>query len=142
MSCRFKFSLFQLILLVFVVLLSSIAQAGSSFHHNHDQSDVVSPFNKTNKEKPVHCILNKHQHNIVCPHQSEGGKREQQEFRSDCKPKSGSANSSSASSIKDFSNKLTYASGIPNLFTWEKAVLVYKEQNKLSRSIDHPPRFS
>lgn len=142
MSCRFKFSLFRLILLVCVLLLSSMAQAGSSFYHNHDQSDVVSPFNKTNKEKPVHCILKTHQHNIVCPHHSEGGKSEQQEFRSDCKPKSGSANSPSASSIKDLSNKPTYASGIPNLFTWERVVLAYKEQNKLSRSIDHPPRFS
>jgi hypothetical protein len=123
-----------------VLFLTSVAQAGSS--HHHEKADVVSPFDKTGK--PVHCILNNHQHlqNIDCPHQKLDGKSKQQEFRPDCKTQPGSANSSSSSYAKELSKKLAYSSVTPNLFSWKIDLLADKEQNNLPRLIDHPPQFS
>jgi hypothetical protein len=142
MNFRPKIRIFQALLVLGAIFFTaSMAQAGSSHQHH---ADAVSPFDKVNMEKPLHCILNMHEHfqNIPCTHQSRGDKSDFQEFRPDCGTHSGSPASSSPLVAKDLfknlmhedfmllqiSSKLEHSSG-------------YKKQNH-SRSIDHPPQLA
>jgi len=69
-----------------VFLLVSFAQA-SVGHHGHHQTKVVSPFDKVNSDKPLHCLLNAHLHKIKekCPHKSNHSDHgKSAELRADC----------------------------------------------------------
>jgi hypothetical protein len=143
MNFRFKIKFFQAILLVCAVLfLASVAQAGTSHHHHSEKSDVISPFDNINEEKPLHCILNLHQHfqNIPCPHQDE--KPGNSELRSDCGTHSGSANSSSPSSTSDILKKTTDVVIIPDLLVSKIGLLADNNLQGLPRATDHPPQLA
>jgi hypothetical protein len=145
MVCRLKIRVFQIVFLVCMVLfLASVAQAGSSQHHHHGNADVVSPFESVNKGKPLHCILNMHQHfqNIPCPHQNQKGKKDYSEWRSDCGTNSGSANTSSTSLAKDLSKKTEFNSFTPFLLSSNMSLAADEKHKNLPRSIDHPPQLS
>jgi hypothetical protein len=143
MDCRLKIRFFQALLVVFMVLLvASLAQAGSSHHQHHENIDVVSPFAKINKGNSLHCILNMHTHfqNIPCPHQDQSKGSKYQEFRADCGTHSGSANSSSNSITKDLSKMASYFSAAPLLLASQISLLTDARYHYLPGSIDHPPQ--
>jgi hypothetical protein len=143
MRHRLKIKFLQAILLVCaVLLLASVTQAGTSHHHHSEEPSVESPFDKVNKGKPLHCILNMHQHfqNIPCPHQDE--KAQNSELRSDCGTNSGSANSSSSSSTSDLLKKMTDVVIIPGLLASKIGLLTDNDLQSLPRAIDHPPQLA
>ena len=143
MRFRPKIIFFQTMLLLGVAFFwTSLAQAGS--HHHHGKKHVISPFDEVNKGKPLHCILNMHDHfqNTPCPHLGRGGKSDFQEFRPDCGSHSGSPASSSPLVAKDLFKNATHE-GFMLLQTSSKIEHSsdYKKQNH-HRSIDHPPQFA
>lgn len=141
MNFGFKIRFFQALLLVGVIFFAvSVAQAGTSHHH----VDAVSPFDKTHKDKSLHCILNSHQHlkNTPCPHKKQGGNNDNTVFRPDCGTQSGSANSSSSSFAKDFFKGATHEN-LESLQFFSKIRFPFSFKNQyLPRSIDHPPKLA
>ena len=144
MSCRFKIKLFSILLLVCMVLfMASVAQAGPS-HHHHGNSDVVSPFNKIDTGKPLHCVLNLHLQNgnVPCPHENWDGKNNFYELRPDCGTHSGPVNSANNSIAKNLSKITSHNSVSPTLFSWMIDLMPDEKLQKLPRYIEHPPQLS
>ena len=144
MNYRLKTRVFQILLGVGIVfILASVAQAGSS-HHHHGMTDAVSPFDKIHKDKPLHCILNMHQHflNTPCPHKDQNEKNTGQTIRSDCGPSSGSANSSNLSFAKNLFKNTTHEDFVPLQFSMKISFPFSFKSQYLPRSIDHPPQLA
>lgn len=148
MNFGFKIRFFQALLLVGVIFFAvSVAQARTSHHHAdspHHHANVVSPFDKTHKDKSLHCILNSHQHlkNAPCPHKKQGGSNDNTILRQDCGTQSGSANSSSSSFAKDFFKGTTHEN-LESLQFFSKIRFPISFKNQyLPRSIDHPPQLA
>ncbi len=142
MDFRLKTRCFQVLFLVTVALLwASLAYAGPSHHHHH--ADVVSPFDKLDSVKPLHCVLNMHQHthNKPCPHKVHGEAKDYYEFRADCGSHKDSANSSSSSLGFDFYKDNKQVVLIPIQLSEKLESFVYFEKQNLPRSIDHPPQL-
>ncbi|MBL7019877.1 MAG: hypothetical protein ISR86_04990 [Nitrospinaceae bacterium] len=135
---------FQILLLLAVAFYgTSVAQAGTS-HDHHGKTDVASPFEQLDNGKPLHCVLNLHEHfqNIPCPHKGQGGINDQTEFRPDCGSQPGSANSSSSSFAKNIFKNATHYDLMPvQLSSAIKLSFVHKNQHH-PRLIDHPPQFA
>jgi hypothetical protein len=146
MRSPLKIRFFQFLLLVCaVVLLASVAQAESSLkHHHHGEVELVSPFDKAGLEKPLHCVLNLHQHfqTLFCPHQRQEGKSNNLIFRADCGTHSGSANSSNVLFVqKHFKTTSSYQMA-PTLFSRGLATLIGFKLQSLPRAIDLPPQLT
>ena len=147
MKNRLKIRFFQTLLLVCMVFsLASVAQAGSSLkHHHHGKTDIVSPFEKINMEKPLYCILNMHRHfqNTDCPHQKQGEKNDSQAtFRPDCPSSSGSGGNSSVSFANDLFKIETYFVLSQSQFSSKIDLLVSFINQNVPRLIDHPPQLA
>lgn len=148
MNFRLKIRFFQMFLLLAVVLVwASVAQADPSHHHHGKavaKASVVSPFDQLDNWKPLHCILNMHEHfqNIPCPHKDGSGKSDQTEFRSDCGSHPGSANSSTSSFTKNLFKNATYNGFLPLQFSSAIKLSYSDKSQNHSRSIDHPPQFA
>ena len=86
-----------LLILGVVFFGASLAQAGSSHHHH-----AVSPFDKIQKIRPLHCVLKMHQHllNTPCPHKDQNEKNAGEVIRSECGSSTGTANSPGSSRAK------------------------------------------
>ena len=145
MGSRIKIRFFQCLLLVCaVVLFTSVAQAGVNMGHQHAHSKVeaVSPFEKTSVDKPLHCILNLHEHfqRNFCPHQKRGA-NDNAELRADCGGTSSSAIPANASFAKEFSSK-TINYGAPSLFVWWVDLPINNKLLNLPRAIDLPPQLT
>jgi hypothetical protein len=139
-----KIRVFQLFLLVCMVFfMASVAQAGPS-HHHHGNADVVSPFDKKDTGKPLHCLLNLHLQNgkAPCPHENRDGKNNSYELRPDCGTHSGPANSANNSIAKDLSKITSHNSVSPTLFSWQIEFLPDENLQKLPRYIEHPPQLT
>ncbi len=140
MNFRPIIRIFQTLLMLGAFFFAaSGVQAGSSHHHHAD-----SPFGKVKNEKPLHCILNMHDHfqNIPCSHQNKGGKSNFQEFRSNCGSHSGFPTSSNPLVAKDLFKNKTHE----DLISLQVSSKIehssnYKKQNH-PRSIDHPPQLT
>lgn len=141
MRCSLKIRIFQIMLLVSVIFFAaSVAQAGS-LHHHH--ADAVSPFDKIHKDKPLHCILNLHEHfqNKPCPHKGRDWKNVDQVLRADCGSSPDTANFSSSSFAKNLFENAAHDDFMPLQFSSKiKIFFSYKSQH-LPRSIDHPPQL-
>jgi hypothetical protein len=123
-----------------VIFAASVAQAGS-MHHNH--AEMVSPFDKIQSIKPLHCALNMHQHLLKspCPHKERSGKNSGEMIRSDCGSSTGTANTSGSSLAKDLFKDLNHDGFLPlQYFSRIKPPLDILAQN-YPRSIDHPPQL-
>lgn len=143
---RIKVIFFQVALLLGVVcLLASVAHAETVIKHSHhSKAGVDSPFDSSLKAKPLHCILKLHQHEKsgFCPHHNRSGNNDHAEFRSDCGPQSGSANSSSASFAKKLSQSSTGSNVAPFLFSSRINTTLAFDSSRLPRSVDRPPQLS
>lgn len=141
MDFRPKIRIFQAFLMLGAFFfLASVAQAGSSHHHH---ADAVSPFDKIQKIKPLHCVLNMHQHllNTPCPHKDRSGKKAEQVIRSECGSSSGTANASGASIAKNLFKDINHDGFFPlQFYTRIKPPTNILSQN-YPRSIDHPPQL-
>ena len=123
-----------------VIFAASAAQAGSSHHHH---ADAVSPFDKIQIIKPLHCVLNMHQHllNTPCPHKDQNEKNTGQVIRSECGSSTGTANSSTSSVANNLFKDICQDGFIPlQFYSRVKSPLDIMSQN-YPRSIDHPPQF-
>lgn len=141
MDFRIKIKCFQVFLLLVATLFwTSLAYAGPAHHHH---SDVVSPFEKLDSVKPLHCSLKMHQHinNTPCPHKGFRETNNNYEFRSDCGSHTGSANSSGSSLGFDFYKVNKQEDLIPIQFCEKLTGFVYFKKQNLPRSIDHPPQL-
>lgn len=58
--------IFTLVLLI-TFLGASDVFANAHHHKGHEQT-IASPFDKQQDEKSLHCLLNKHFHEGICPH--------------------------------------------------------------------------
>ena len=129
------------IALVFAVvfLLASFAQASGS-HHSHQQ--VVSPFDKVSADKPLHCLLNAHLHQIKqdCPHQESHSKSA--EFRADCGSHPGGSHQkgfSFGSDLQQFTQSDAFTHHLESHSFYPH--IDYKVR-LFPRSIEHPPQLS
>ena len=123
-----------------VIFAASVAQAGSMHHHH---ADMVSPFDKVKDIKPLHCVLNMHQHllNAPCPHKDRGGKNAGEMIRSECGSSTGTADASAPSLAKNLFKDTTQDVFFPlQYYSRIKPHLDILIQN-YPRSIDHPPQF-
>ena len=141
MNFRPKIRILSDLLIFCVVFFSaSLAQAGS-LHHHH--ADVVSPFDKIQKIRPLHCVLKMHQHllNTPCPHKDQNEKNGGEVIRSECGSSTGTANSSASSRAKSLFNDINQDCFFPLQFY----SIIKRHTDTLSqnypRSIDHPPQF-
>jgi len=141
MDFRPKIRIFQAFLMLGAFFfLASVAQAGSSHHHH---ADAVSPFDKIQKNDPLHCVLSMHQHllNTPCPHKDRSGKKAGQMIRSECGSSSGTANASGASITKNLFKDINYDGFFPlQFYSRIKPPTNILSQN-YPRSIDHPPQL-
>ncbi len=139
-----KVRLLQFLLLVsMVIFLAPVAQAGATMDHHHHE-EVISPFDKTSIEKPLHCALKQHHHfqSLFCPHQKKNMKSDNVEFRPDCGPQSGSASSANSGFAKELS-KIAFSYGVaPSLFSSELHWLANAKLQNLPRAIDFPPQLT
>jgi hypothetical protein len=141
MNFRPKIRILSVLLILGVVFFgASLAQAGSSHHHH---ADVVSPFDKIQKIKPLHCVLNMHQHllNTPCPHKDQNEKNAGQVIRSECGSSTGTANSSASSIAKNLFKDINQ----DGFFSLQFYSRIKPPSDIFSRnyprSIDHPPQF-
>ncbi len=127
------------LILAAVIMLASFAQASGS-HHSHHQ--VVSPFDKVSADKPLHCLLNAHLHQIKqdCPH--EGNHSKSAEFRADCGSHPGASHSKGFSFGSDFSKFAQSYEFTHHLASYSFYVVIDDEVRLLPRSIEHPPQLS
>jgi hypothetical protein len=129
------------IALVFAVvfLLASFAQASGN-HHSHHQ--VVSPFDKVSADKPLHCLLNAHLHQIKqdCPHADSHSKSA--EFRADCGSHPGASHSKGFSFGSDLSQLTQSDDFTHHLASYSFYPLIDDEARLLPSSIEHPPQLS
>ncbi len=141
MNFRSKIRIFQALLMFGIIFFAvSVAQAGSSHHHH---ANSVSPFDKVQKLKPLHCVLNMHQHllNSPCPHKDRDGKNAGQVIRTECGSSSGTANASGSSFVKDLFKGTNHAGFFPlQFYSRIKPPSVNPSHNQ-PRSIDHPPQL-
>ncbi|MFT4577880.1 MAG: hypothetical protein ACI8PD_000972 [Nitrospinales bacterium] len=128
------------IALVFAVvfLLASFAQASGN-HHSHHQ--IVSPFDKVSADKPLHCLLNAHLHQIKqdCPHQKNHSKSA--EFRADCGSHPGASHQKGFSFGNDLS-QLAQDEFIHHLALHSFYPLIDYKVRLFPLSIEHPPQLS
>ena len=123
-----------------VIFAASAAQAGSSHHHH---ADAVSPFDEIQIIKPLHCVLNMHQHllNTPCPHKDQNEKNAGQVIRSECGSSTGTANSAGSSRAKNLFKDINQ----DGFFSLQFYSRIKLHSDILSqnypRSIDHPPQF-
>lgn len=124
-----------------VFLLASFAQASGSHHSHHHQAKVVSPFDKVSADKPLHCLLNAHRHQIKqdCPHKENHSKSV--EFRTDCGSHPGASHQKGFSFGSDLS-QVTQDEFIHHLASHSFYLLIDTEVCLLPRSIEHPPQLS
>ena len=60
-----------IILLTFLCALMGASSAFAGTHHHHNgavESELVSPFDKKQGGKSLHCLLNNHHRDGFCPH--------------------------------------------------------------------------
>jgi hypothetical protein len=129
------------LVLAVLLMLASFAQASGS-HHSHHQSKIVSPFDKVNSDKPLHCLLNAHLHQGKkdCPHKENHSKSA--EFRADCGSHPGASHSkgfSFGSDLPQFveSDVLTH-----NLASRSFYLPIDYRVRLFIYSIEHPPQLS
>lgn len=141
MNFRPKIRILSALLILGVVFFgASLAQAGSSHIHH---ADAVSPFDKIQKIKPLHCVLNMHKHllNTPCPHKDQNEKNAGQVISSECGSSTGTANSSASSIAKSLFKDINQ----DGLFPLQLYSKVKPPSDNLShnypRSIDHPPQL-
>ena len=140
MDFRPKIRIFQaFFMLGAFFFLASVAQAGSSHHHH---ADAVSPFDKIQEIKPLHCVLKMHQHllNTPCPHKDQVEKNSGQLIRSECGSSAGTSNSSTSSTAKNLFKDINQDGYFPlQFYSKLKSPSNIPTQN-YPRSIDHPPQ--
>ena len=128
------------IALVFAVvfLLVSFAQASGN-HHSHHQ--IVFPFDKLSADKPLHCLLNAHLHQIKqdCPHQKSYSKSAK--FRADCGSHRGASHQKGFSFGSDLS-QLSQDEFIHRLASYSLYPLRDYKVRIFPHSIEHPPQLS
>ena len=141
MNFRSKIRFIQAIFILGVVIFAaSLAQAGTMHHH---PAEMVSPFDKIQNIKPLHCVLNMHQHllNTPCPHKDRGGKAAGEMISSECGSSTGTANASGSSFAKDIYKDISHCSFLsPHYYSRIKPPSDLLNQ-KLPRPIDHPPQL-
>jgi len=136
-----NFCLQGVLVLAVVFLLASFAQASGS-HHSHHQAKVVSPFDKVSADKPLHCLLNAHLHQIQldCPHKENHSKSA--EFRVDCGSHPGASHSKGSSFGSDLPQFTQSDEFIHNLASHSFYLLFDYKARLFPRSIEHPPQLS
>jgi hypothetical protein len=131
------------LILAAVLMLVSFAQASGGHHsHSNHEAKIVSPFDKVSADKPLHCLLNAHQHQIKqdCPH--EGNHSKSAQFRADCGSHPGASHSKGFSFGSDLL-KLTQSDEFTHhLASYSFYVVIDDEVRLLPRSIEHPPQLS
>jgi len=135
------FCLQSALVLAFVFLLASFAQA-SSGHHSHHQAKVVSPFGKVSSDKSLHCLLNAHMHQtkLDCPHKENHSKST--EFRADCGSHPGASHSKGFSFGNDlFQFDKSYAFA-HKLVSYSFYNLIDFKVRFFPHTIEHPPKLS
>jgi hypothetical protein len=141
MNFRSQIRIFQILLMLCAFFfMASVAQAGTSHHHH---ADAVSPFDKIQKIKPLHCVLNMHKHllNTPCPHKDRSGKYSEQKIRSDCGSTSETANASGSSIVKNLFKDINH----DGFFSLQFYSRIKPPSDILSqnypKSIEHPPQL-
>ncbi len=129
------------LVLAAVFLLVSFAQASGS-HHSHHQAKVVSPFDKTSTDKPLHCLLDAHLHQDKqhCPHKENHTKST--ELRADCGTHSGASNSQGFSFGSNFPQFTQNDELIHHQVSFSFYPNLDDEVRLLPRSIEYPPQIS
>jgi hypothetical protein len=129
------------LVLAVVFLLASFAQASDS-HHSHHQAKIVSPFDKVNSDKPLHCLLNAHLHQGQqdCPHKENHSKSA--EFRADCGSHPGASHSKGFSSGNDLPQFAESDVFIHNLVSHSFYLPIDYKVRLFPHSIEHPPQLS
>ena len=125
--------------LAVVFLLVSFAQASDT---NLSHQQVVSPFGKVSTDKPLHCLLNSHLHQINqdCPHKANNSKSV--ELRAGCGSYPGATNSkgfSFGSDISQFSQVEEFTHSIESHSFY---LHIVSKVRLFPRSIEHPPQLS
>ena len=97
--------------LLFTFVSASNVMASMHQHVGHD-SDFVSPFDKEQKLKSLHCLLNNHQHNYKsCPHSSRPAGDPKHRLSADC----GGKNTGTLSSVSFHKDNIDNSSFIAEL---------------------------
>ena len=141
MNFRSQIRIFQILLMLCAFFfMASVAQAGTSHHHH---ADAVSPFDKIQEIKPLHCVLKMHQHllNTPCPHKDQNEKNAGQVIRSECGSSTGTANSPGSSRAKILFNDTNQDGFFPLQFYSRIKIHTDTKSQNYPRSIDHPPQF-
>ncbi len=125
-----------------VFLFASFSQA-SEGHHSHHHNKTVSPFDKVNSDKPLHCLLNAHLHKTkeACPHNSNhSNKGKSTELRVDCG--SNPVNSEGISFGSDFPQYTQSDEFNHHLVIQAVPPLVEGDISIFYHSIERPPQLS
>jgi hypothetical protein len=135
------FCLQSALVLAVVFLLASFAQASGS-HHSHHQAEVVSPFDKVGADKPLHCLLSAHLHQVKqdCPHKENHSKSA--EFRADCGSHQGASHSKGFSFGSDLPQFTQNDAFIHNLASHSFYLPIDYKVRLFPHSIEHPPQLS
>ena len=135
------FCLQSALVLAFVFLLASFAQA-SGGHHSHHQAKVVSPFGKVSSDKSLYCLLNAHMHQakLDCPHKENHSKST--EFRADCGSHPGASHSKGFSFGSDLPQFAESDAFTHNLASHSFYLRLDYKVSLFPHSIEHPPQLS
>ncbi len=138
-----KISFLQgVLVLVAIFAYASFAQA-SPGHHSHHKTKVVSPFDKVNSDKPLHCLLNSHLHqsNQDCPHKANHStKNKSAKLSADCGSKTGNSEGISFGyDLPQFSQSDEFSHHLISQFLISQATCKIRS---LPRSFEHPPQLS
>ena len=133
-----------LIISVFLFGFIGAADVFASLHSKHEMHDhgVVSPFDKKQGGKPIHCLLNNHSYkDAFCPHtRSPSGEDSTHRISFDCGGQTtGSILTNSANSIYLIEAQL-YKIVIPFLNEKIPSTISYLSE-RFKDSLDPPPRF-
>jgi hypothetical protein len=132
------YSIFYAIVLLAIFYASSVAHGGSVHPHH-----VVSPFDKAQNIKPLHCSLKMHQHllNSPCPHKGQVGEDSGEMIRSECGSSTGTSNSSRPYLSKELLRDTNYE--IFLLFSYSRIKPSLDILPQLyPQSIDKPPQLT
>ena len=132
-----------LIILFFLFAFMGTADVFASLHSKHEMHDhgVVSPFDKKQGGKPIHCLLNNHSYkDVFCPHtRSPSGEDGTHRISFDCGGQTtGSILTNSANSIYLIEAQL-YKFVTPSLNEIILSTISYLS-DPLKDSLDPPPR--
>jgi len=137
----FRFRIIILTTLLVGFIGASNVMAGAHHHegnHKGHDSGISSPFDKEQKGKSLHCLLNNHKHGVkFCPHSNKPVKGEGHRLSADCGGKS-TGTLPSVSFHKDNIDNTSFIAGVSNI-SFRLTAELFSPAQQLLNSQDPPP---